>query len=146
MKNKWILVLLGIVILSAGCSWFKKARDKTEKLVTYQAESGSLIQPDDIPVPANFAYQKFESIYYIDGNIRTGKLKYIATEFISTLDVLKFYEERMPSYKWEEIANATANGKKIKIYKQVSGYDTCKISIYRNDYDKLELLVEVGRK
>ncbi|MBI4833897.1 MAG: hypothetical protein HY811_03645 [Planctomycetes bacterium] len=146
MKNKWVLVLLGILIVSAGCSWFKRAPSKITNAVTYQAESGSLDQPSDIPIPANFAYQKFDSIYLVDGNIRTGTLKYIATEFVSTLDVLKFYEERMPKYKWEEVATATANGKKIKVYKQVSGEDTCKISIYRNDYDKLELLVEVGRK
>ena len=88
-----------------------------------------------------------DSIYLVDGNIRTGRLKYIATEFVSTEEVVKFYNTEMPKFRWEEIADTTGESKKIKVYRQFPpGEDTCTIFIYRNNSDKLELFIEVGRK
>jgi hypothetical protein len=93
--------------------------------------SFSTIQPEDIPVPDNFVHQPADSIYFIDGNIRTASIKYVASEFVTTDSVVSFYEKYMPvsPYKWKKVAETSATNKKIRVF--IKGQEACEVIIER---------------
>lgn len=106
------------VFLAGGCGLMNKITNIFT--VTPPPPTGgvySTIQPEDIPVHPSFAYQPEESIYLVDGNIRTASLKYVATKFVTSDDVINFYERCMTDYGWKQFgAGVSTSRQKIRFF------------------------------
>lgn len=145
-KNRiaWCLMvsIIGLIIIACGC----KAVEKIQSALTVQGEkpvgfSLSTIQPDDIPVPANFVHQPNDSIYYIDGDVRTASIKYVASDFVTTDSVIAFYEKYMPTYGWQKVAEASAGWKKVRAF--IKGKETCEILVEKMQ-NQTDLYVKIS--
>jgi len=138
------IVIISVVILSANCRMFEKISDKLTIAPPEGSDfSFSTIQPEDIPVPDNFVHQPSDSIYFIDGNIRTASVKYIASEFVTTDSVISFYEKYMPvsPYRWKKVAETSSTSKKIRVF--IKGQETCEVIVERVK-GQLELILKIS--
>jgi len=137
-----MVLIAGLLLVAGGC----KAVEKIRSALTVPASqpvgySLSTIQPEDIPVPGNFNHQPNDSIYYIDGDIRTASIKYVASEFVTTDDVIAFYEKYMPSYGWQKVAEATAGRQKVRAF--IKGKESCEV-IVEKTRNQTELLIKIS--
>ena len=145
-KNKivWGLMVLvvGMVLVASGC----KAVETIQNALMVPVDrplgySLSTIQPEDIPVPGNFVHQPNDSIYYIDGDIRTASIKYVATDFITTDDVIAFYEKYMPAYGWQKVAEASAGWKKVRAF--IKGKESCEVLVEKTQ-NQTDLYIKIS--
>ena len=143
-KWEWLIGLFVLVIIStAGCGLIKK-------VFTYPLPpepehlSLSSYQPDDIPVPMNFRHLPDQSIVYIDSDIRTAEIRYVASERLEIADVAQWYERYMPSFGWQKLTDLPFKDKKGIVF--TKEHEVCNVIIDKTSADETTLLIKINAK
>lgn len=135
------LNLVGLMLIS-GCALVSKVFSFA---TVSPPDSPALrdIQFDDIPVPHNFRHLPDETAVLIDTNIRTGQMKYVATSFVHTNDVIKFYEKHMPLHGWQKVFEKDAGWNRELTFKK--DHEECKVIVNKTPA-KMCLVIKIGTK
>lgn len=143
---KGILILgLGGLLLVGGCAFIKKIGRKIIPKPPSPIISLSLsgMQFDDIPVPGNFKHLSDESTVFVNANVRTAEIKYIATSFIHTDDVMGFYERHMPGHGWQKVFEKDAGWKHLLTFEKDD--EQCKVLVDKTPAET-KLIIKVSLK
>lgn len=110
LKLVFTLTICAFVFIGAGCA----RSTSTTAAGTTEAESGQDIAtgiplaPDfrilDIPVPADFEFDRDSSFVFQNNMIDVGRIRYAGKEKIT--DVAQFYLDEMPRYEWSLVSVA----------------------------------------
>ena len=81
----------------------------------------------DLPIPRNFTLMADESFVFVQGSLRSADLNYTGTRTPS--DMIRFYQESMPTNGWRFIR---MTGVKMKTLSYLKGEEICEIIIERH--------------
>lgn len=128
MKGNKILILGSyflILLLISGCATTYKDRsyDKDSSRDA-TLDVASLLRFDDVPVPTGFKILDSESFAFQNDATRVGLLKYAGSRHVD--QVVWFYKEQMPIYKWNPI-NIIEYERRILNYEK--GSESCIVTI-----------------
>lgn len=137
----FMALVVGLIIVASGCKAVARIQNALTPNDQAVGFSLSTIQPEDIPVPGNFIHQPKDSIYYVDGDVRTASVKYLATEFVTTDDVIAFYEKYMPAYGWQKVAETAAGWKKVRIF--IKGKESCEVVVEKTQ-NQTDLYIKIS--
>jgi hypothetical protein len=103
LKLVFTLAVCALVIIGAGCARSTASTAGTGD--TGESEgimTGIPLAPDfriaDIPVPAEFQFQRDSSFVFQNSLLDVGRIQYAGKEDIG--DVAQFYLDEMPRYNW----------------------------------------------
>lgn len=112
-----VLALISIISILAGCATWPQARRRAageEEEAIPEAKRPLEIAPtfrfDDIPVPAGFRIDQFESFAFQTDYSRVGLLKYKGKADPDR--VVAFYKDQMSMYGWS-LVNIIEYGKRL---------------------------------
>ena len=146
----WLIVgLLSLVVISGGCGLIKKIFIRPAPAMS-DHPSLSNYQPDDIPIALNFRHLPQASRVYIDGDIRTAEIKYIANERMQLDDLTKWYERQMPLFGWEKTGDVVTQWKTVQAFTKKHGVaqitEVCEITIDKTSLEETYLVIKINAK
>lgn len=110
LKLAFALLLCTIVAVASGCAT-TTAPTAAEAEGAQEIPTGIPLAPDfriaDIPVPANFDFDRDHSFVFQNNAIDVGRIQYAGKEEIG--DVAQFYLDEMSRYNWT-LLNVTEHG------------------------------------
>lgn len=159
MKNssvsdlKFVVVLLGILILSNGCAYLATHRPSAPKtseidsqLETETDDNGKTDQDyatmyrfTDVPVPAKFKLDREKSFIYQAGDFKVGMMSYKGWSKLETL--VDFYKKEMPAFNWK-IVNIFEHKDVTLVYAK-EGWN-CTVRIYYKNLGGSKIEIQIG--
>ena len=104
LKLVFALTICALVLIGAGCASSKGAKSAgaAEPEGTQDVMPGIPLAPEfrivDIPVPAEFEFERENSFVFQNNMIDVGRIQYSGKEKIG--EVAQFYLDEMPRYNW----------------------------------------------
>jgi hypothetical protein len=126
--NKSIIINISVFLLMlmvSGCAAMSDSRSYgSTSAVESSLNVATILRFDDVPVPSGFKSIEHESFAFQNDVTRVALLKYVGTRNID--QIVAFYKEQMPLYKWNPI-NIIEYERRILNFEKES--ESCIISI-----------------
>ena len=102
LKLVFTLAVCALVVIAAGCARTTASTAGTETGEGQAVMTGIPLAPDfriaDIPVPADFQFQRDDSFVFQNALLDVGRMQYSGKADIG--DVAQFFLDEMPRYNW----------------------------------------------
>jgi hypothetical protein len=100
--KKWTVLVLVVLLLTTGCSWFKRMTGQEEQQVPKsEAPNVTYYSFPDIPIPKELELIRDKSFVYETSNLRTGLLVLSGNVDINSLD--QYFRTNMAKNGWRFI-------------------------------------------